>query len=179
MKKIRRINCIAGPCSGKSTTASHIFSEFKKRNFNIELVSEEVKEWTYIPRNPQHCDTHYIQSCQIQKEDIRLRAGVGLIVSDSPLILQYFYSYHHDVPLQSAILSAALEFESLYPSIHIFLNRKDKFYNKLGRYEDINEAKEIDKKIKQVMQWSNIKFVEFSCEEQDKIIEYLLEKIEE
>ena len=37
---------------------------------------------------------------------------------------------------------------------------------------------EIDKQIKTTMQFNSIKFVEFSCLEQEKILKYILEKVE-
>jgi len=177
MNKIRRICLYGGAASGKSITATNIRAQMGFEGYDIELVDEVIKDWTYIPRIPKDCDSYYLQASQMQKEDIRLRAGVDLIVSDSPLMLQYFYAKYHDVPMQEAMLSAALEYEKLYPSIHIFINREDKFYDEVGRYERLDEAKKIDNLIKDVMKENNIEFVEFSCLDQDDIIHYITNKI--
>lgn len=178
MSKIRRINLMSGAGGGKSITATNVRAQLGFRGFDIELVDEVIKDWTYIPRVPRDCDSFYLQACQMQKEDIRLRAGVDLIVSDSPLILQYFYAWYHKVPMQEAMLSAALEYEKLYQSIHIFIDRKDNFYNEVGRYENLKEAKKIDILIKEVMISNKISFKSFSCMDQEVIINYIISEIE-
>ena len=119
MSKIRRINLYSGPGGGKSVLANYIRAKLAFRGYNIELVNEAIKNWTFIPRVPRDCDSFYLQATQLQWEDIRLRAGVDLIVSDSPLMLQYFYAMYHKVPLQKSMLQAAMEFETLYPSLNL------------------------------------------------------------
>ena len=177
MSKVRRINLFSGACGGKSITATNVRAQLGFKGYDIELVDEVIKDWTYIPRIPKDCDSFYLQAGQIQKEDIRLRAGVDLIVSDSPLMLQYFYALYHKVPLQEGMLSAALEFEQLYPSLNIFIDREDKFYNEVGRYEKLAEAKHIDTLIKGVLVQNKTSFRSFSCLDQDGIVEYIISEI--
>jgi len=177
MNKIRRINLFSGAGAGKSLTASNIYVQLSCKGYDIEFVEEVIKDWTYIQRVPIGCDGIYLQSSQIQKEDIRLRSGVNLIVTDSPLVLQYFYALHYNSPLQEAMHSASKEFEKLYPSINIFINREDKFYNEVGRYETLEEAKEIDTELKGVLESMKIKYVQFSCLDQNKIMEYIISKV--
>jgi len=177
MNRIRRINLFSGACGGKSITATNVRAQLGFRGYDIELVDEVIKDWTYIPRIPKDCDSFYLQAGQIQKEDIRLRAGVDLIVSDSPLLLQYFYAWYHKVPLQDGMLSAANEFERLYPSLNIFIEREDKFYNEVGRYEKLDEAKRIDDLIKDVLIKNKTSFVSLSCLDQDGIVEYIVSEV--
>lgn len=179
MNKIRRINLMSGPGSGKSLTATNVRAQLGFKGYDIELVEEVIKDWTYIPRIPAGVDSFWLQASQMQKEDIRLRAGVDLIISDSPALLQWFYARHHHAPLQSAMYAAVIEFEKLYPSIHIFIDRNDKFYDEVGRYENLQEAKEIDFKIKTLLRINDIKFESFSCLNQDGIINYIISKITE
>jgi len=178
MKKIRRINLFGGASCGKSITATNVRAQLGFKGYDIELVDEVIKDWTYIPRIPKDCDSFFLQASQIQKEDIRLRAGVDLIVSDSPLLLQYFYAHYHKVPLQEAMLSAALEFEKLYPSLNIFIDREDKFYDEVGRYEKLGEAKKIDYLIKDVLLLTDTSCVGFSCLDQKGIVDYIISKVE-
>ena len=177
--KIRRINLMGGACCGKSITATNIRSQLGFKGYDIELVDEAIKDWTYIPRIPKDCDSFFLQASQIQKEDIRLRAGVDLIVSDSPLFLQYFYAWHHKVPLQKLMLSASHEFDEMYRSLYIFLNREDRFYDEVGRYENLKEAKLIDDEIKDLMNINYIPYKEFSCLNQEEIIDYIISQVGE
>ena len=168
----------SGPASGKSITAINVRAKLGFKGYDIELVEETIKEWTYIPRIPSVCDTHFIQANQIQKEDIRLRAGVDIIVSDSPLMLQYFYAIYHKNPMQEPMRLAAVEFEKMYPSINIFIDREDKFYNEVGRYEKLDEAKKIDNLIKDTLVLNDVPFVSFSCLDQKNIVKYIIEGLE-
>jgi hypothetical protein len=179
VSKIRRINFIASAGAGKSLTALNICAQLKFKGYDAELIEEPIKEWTYIPRIPKDCDSYFLQASQIQKEDIRLRAGVNIVVNDSPVFLQYFYSWYHDNPLQESIRLAALEFDTLYSSLNIFINREDKFYSEIGRYEKLEEAKKIDKLIKQKMLDNNIRFQCFSTLNQKDIVDYIIRKIGE
>ena len=170
---IRRICLMGGASCGKSTTASFIKAEMGYRGHDIELVDEAIKDWTYYGRTPQSCDSFSLQGRQMEKEDIRLRSGVDLIVSDSPLFLQYFYACYHDVPMQRAMLLASQEFDQMYEPLYIFIERHDAYYNEVGRYEKLAEAKEIDTLIKAMMVGNGIPFVTFSCLEQNKIVDYI------
>ncbi len=177
MNQIRRICLCGGAGSGKSITANNIRAQLGFKGYNIEIVDEVIKDWTYIPRIPKDCDSFYLQACQIQKEDIRLRAGVPLIVSDSPIFLQYFYAWYHQVPLQEPMLWVNVEFDRLYTPLYIFINREDKFYDERGRYEKLREAKLIDERIKKLMNINKIKYKEFSCLDQDGIINYIISEL--
>jgi hypothetical protein len=179
MKKIRRINLFGSAGCGKSITATNVRAQLGFKGYNIEMVEEVIKDWTYIPRIPKDCDCLFLFSSQMQKEDIRLRAGVNLIVSDSPVMLQYFYGYYHKTPMQEAMLSAALEFEQMYPSLSIFIDREDKFYDETGRYEKLSEAKRIDILMRGVLVQNKISFRSFSCLDQDGIIKYVESEINE
>jgi nicotinamide riboside kinase len=179
MNKIRRINLFGGPGSGKSVIANYIRAKLSFSGLNTELVSEVVKDWTFIPRTPISSDSFYLLASQAQLEDIRLRAEVDLTISDSPLLLQYFYAMYHNDPFTPSMLSAALEQEGMYPSINIVLQREDKFYDERGRYEKLDEAKLIDQKMEGMLEDVNVEYVKFSCLEYDKIVDYLISELKE
>ncbi len=178
MKRIRRINLYSGAGGGKTITATNVCSQLGFKGYKVELINETIKEWTYIPRVPTSCDGFYLNARQIQKEDIRLRAGVDLIVSDSPVFLQYFYALFHKVPLTTVMLRSSFEFDMLYPSLNIFINREDKFYDEVGRYETLKEAKCIDIRIKNLMNDNSIEYKEFSCLDQKEMVDYIISQLE-
>jgi hypothetical protein len=177
MGKIRRINLFGGAACGKSITATNVRAQLGFKGYDIELVEEVIKDWTYIPRPPKGGDSLWLQSSQIQKEDIRLRAGVDLIVTDSPVALQYFYAWYHKDPFRAGMYLNTMEWDKRYPSLNIFVNREDKFYNETGRYEKLDEAKKIDLLVKQVLGSCKIEFTQFSCLDQDGIINYIIEEV--
>ena len=175
---IRRINIWGGPGAGKSTLAAYVFSILKQEGYSVEHITEFIKQWTYIPITPKSYDSVFCFINQIHNEDIVLRGETKMIVSDSPIILQYFYNNYHNCPGQEGVLKIALEYEKIYPSLNIFLNRNDIHYNELGRYEKLEEAKKIDLKIENMLLDLNIPFKKFSCEEIDNIVKYIKENIE-
>lgn len=175
---IRRINFFGGPCTCKSTNAAFIYAELKKRGLSAELVDEYIKFWTYIPRVPKGWDSLYVQAKQVHKEDTILRAGTDFIVSDSPIMLQYFYAKHHNTPAQKQMLEIANDFEEMYPSINILLMRNDTDYNELGRYETLEQSKQIDCGIEEVLDNARTWYECFDCHDNLGILNYILREIQ-
>ena len=175
--KIRRINFFGGACSGKSTLSKFVSSNLSMRGINNEYISEFIKPWTYIPRYPKGYNSHYLQALQLDSEFVYLDGGVDCIVSDSPLILQYFYAYYYKCPGQEAMLSIANEFEKEYRSLNIFLERDDSLYDEKGRYENLSKAKNIDIEIKKVLNKNGVKFLSFSCKGIEDILTYIINKV--
>lgn len=176
-KVIRRINFFAGPCASKSTTSAYVFSYLKTLNYNIELVTEYIKFWTYIPREPKGFDQLYIFAKQISREDVVLRSGTKYIISDSPIFLSYFYSTISNITFDKQLLGIAQQFEKIYPSLNIFLKRKDRDFSNHGRFHNLNQSKEIDIKLRETLNKINVKFKEFSYYDKEKIIDYIIKNI--
>ena len=177
--KIRRINFFGGACCGKSTTAASVFAELKKNGKSAELVDEYIKFWTYIPRIPKGYDSLYVMAKQIHKEDTILRSGTDFIVSDSPIMLQYFYAVHHKSPSNNAMLEIANDFERCYPSFNIVLERNDEDYDEHGRYETLEQAKAIDEELVGILDANGVCYHTFNCRDNDGIISCIKTMIEE
>lgn len=146
----KRISLFGGPGSGKSTTAAWLFSELKTLNYPIELVGEYVKGWTYISRDVKPFDQVYLFGKQLQSEYLFLNAGKN-IVTDSPVPLCCYYTefFFNKLNLHPYLLGICREFERAYPSLNIFLNRKQKTYDATGRYQTYEQALELDEFFKQ------------------------------
>lgn len=146
----RRVNFYGGPGTGKSTTAPKIFSILKDKfiheniNMHVELVLEYIKNWAHENRKPSSFDQVYIFAQQMHREDILLRNKVDLILTDSPLLLNYAYGEKENRPGHKGLLPVVQEFEETFPSLHIFLDRGDRPYVAKGRYQDEAGAKEMD-----------------------------------
>jgi len=148
---IRRINLFGGPGTGKSTMAAGLFYELKslsnKNNHNkqYELVREYVKNWAWEGRKISGYDQFYIFSKQLRAEEICLKNGVDVIVTDSPLALSYMYTVTYNLEARSEIRNATLAFEKQYPSLNVMLVRDDnKPYNSKGRFQTLEEARQLD-----------------------------------
>ena len=141
---------MAGPGSGKSTTAAWLFSELKSRNYSVELVTEYVKSWATQKRHVSQFDQVYLFGKQMQYEYRFLNSGIKNIVTDSPVLLSCIYSdvYYPELGLGEKMMPILKEYERLYPSVNIYLERNDKVYHQEGRYQTYEQAKEVDNIVK-------------------------------
>jgi len=148
---IRRINLYGGPGTGKSTMAAGLYYEMKMHsNSNnhvkqYELVREYVKTWAWEGRKITGFDQFYIFSKQMRSEEVCLKNGVDVIITDSPLPLSYMYTVAYNLDCRSELKQAALAFEAKYPALHVMLVRDhDKPYNGKGRFQSLDEAINLD-----------------------------------
>jgi len=176
MSRIRRINLLGGPGLGKSTSAAFIFQQMKQDGYKIELVTEYIKTWTYIPRSPKSWDSFYCQMKQVHQEDIILRSGMPLIVTDSPVFLGCFYAWHHGNPGVPMMLDVAKRFEEMYPSLTILLERGSLPYDPAGRYEDYEQALDVDEQLS-IFAECHIKFEKFPATKNQAILDYIKQKV--
>lgn len=167
MNKTKRISFYGGPGSSKSTTAAWLFSELKIKNIPIELSMEYVKRWAYLQRQVKKFDQIYLFAKQIQTESVYLEAGKN-IVTDSPPLLAAIYADHYypDLAMGKHIRALEEEYTNTYPSLNIFLDRKERPYDPTGRYQSYEEAKRIDEAIRKGL--DNLTVVDYS--DRDKIL---------
>ena len=142
-----RINIFGGPGSGKSTFAAKVFSQMKVYGMNVELINEYVKFWTYIDRQPSSFDQVYIFGKQLHKEDKALQK-FDHIITDSPLLMQMVYCPKF---LQDYLLGIEAEFERVYNSLNIFIDRGNKQFEQAGRFHNEKESKKLDEQIKELL----------------------------
>jgi len=143
-----RINLFGGPCCGKSTIASKIFSRLKSDGYNVELVLEYIKKWTYIDRRPESFDQYYISAKQLHREYTALSAGFDHIIADCPILLNCFYAEYGGLPFSKSLIDISLEFEKVYPSLNIFIKRQNHGHSDIARFHNEKESLEIDNKLK-------------------------------
>lgn len=145
MSQTLRVSLYGGPGTGKTLMAADVFSRLKKMHCSVEVVNEYIKSWAYEGKVPQSFDQVYIFAKQQRLEDRLIRAGVNIIVSDSPLYLQCYYSRKYSHICADELLSIAHKFEQTYPaSLHVFLKRHNSPYQQQGRYETYEQALIVD-----------------------------------
>jgi len=140
----RRIGLYGGPGCGKSTMAARLFAELKERGKNVELITETVKLWAHEGVPPRGFDQAYLLSTQMRKEDVVLRNGDGVLVTDSPLHLGICYARKNDMPGWEHLLGLADAFDATYPALNVLVRRGPAPYKEEGRYHTLAEAEEMD-----------------------------------
>jgi hypothetical protein len=174
---IRRINFLGGACCGKSTIAPYVYSQLKMRGLKVSLAQEYVKEWAYLKRDATGFDQLLVFANQLHKEELPLKSGEDIVVSESPLFLSACYAQISDSPVYEELFEIVRKFEEQHPSINIFLNRKDIPYASEGRYGDADTAKEMDVFVKFKMEDKSLEFEEFNSKNSEAILEYVLKVI--
>lgn len=140
-KKLLVLNLFGGPGCGKSTTATGVFHELKKRNIKSEYVHEYAKDLTWDENFNVLQNGIYVLAKQYHKI-WRLQNKVDIVVTDSPLLLNMIYNTkHHD-------LTRSLFDE--FDNENYFIIRS-KNYQQYGRTQTLDQAKEIDEKVKDVL----------------------------
>ncbi|MFN7972024.1 MAG: AAA family ATPase [Acidobacteriota bacterium] len=145
------INLFGGPGAGKSTTAAGLFHLMKLEHLKVELVTEYAKEVTWERRHDLLSDQLYIFAKQ-HRRLVRLRGEVDYVVTDAPLLLSAVYR-EDSYPLVFEQL--VLEFWNAFDNCSFALERV-KPYEKLGRRQTEQEAKQVDTRVEKVLARFNV-----------------------
>lgn len=143
----RRVCLYAGPGIGKSTMAAWLYSSLKMEGRSVELVREHVKNWVYEDRPPRSFDQIFLFAAQMRAEDVILRSGVELVITDSPLFLSTCYSEKYGTPGWRNLLALCDEFDAAYPALDFLMTRRTK-YDASGRFHGEAAALEMDEFVK-------------------------------
>lgn len=139
------INLYGGPGTGKSTTAAHTFALLKHQGINCELVTEYAKDKVWEDSLEVLGNQIYVFGKQYHRI-YRLLDKVDYIITDSPLLLSIHYAKAHG-PLFKGLV---YEVYNSMKNIDIFLERQKK-YQAIGRLQTEEEAKVIDKEIRNIL----------------------------
>lgn len=128
---------------GKSNFASSVFSCLGKMGHGVELVREYIKNRAYEGRKAQSYEQLLIFSKQLDSEDILLRNGVPLVITDSPVMLSAGYAEHNGLVFSEELVSISKKFDNDFPAINLYIERTVP-YQTSGRYHSKDEAEKFD-----------------------------------
>ena len=168
------VNLYAGPGAGKSTVAAELFALLKQERINAEMCREYIKNWVWEKRQPADGDQLYITAKQSRRELVLCRAGVDVVISDSPILLASIYEreYQGDAP---QISGAIYEHHSYYVKkfgyqvLNVFIERHG-IYQQEGRYHNFQQAENVDQIIKEELEKRDIQYHTFKRKDAAKEI---------
>lgn len=152
------INVIAGPGTGKSTLASGLYHEAKRRGWNVELVTEVAKDLVWEGRHCALSNQAYVFGRQVQRIH-RLEGQVDYVITDSPFLLSAIYA-PADYPAEWE--KVVVELWKRYDNTVAFLERGPWFDDR-GRVHSLQQSVEIDQKIAVLLQKHNITYTQVDC----------------
>jgi len=165
------VNIFGGPGSGKSTTAAGVFSLLKLHKIETELITEFAKDLVWEERSHTFKNQHYLFGKQHHRL-WRIGDKVDVMVTDSPIFLSVVYRKEL---YSDAFRKVVLEEFNAYNNINFFLKRTNT-YNEVGRNQNKNEAKQIDREIIRDLDKYNIDYfvVNVDVSTTNKITEQIL-----
>jgi hypothetical protein len=155
MKKTLLVNLFGGPGTGKSTMMAHLFSELKFQNIDCEMAPEYAKEIVWEESHKRFDSQLLIMGEQFHRIN-RLYGKVDVIITDAPL-LNFLLFIDPSLPTYQKLV---VEEANKFNHINIFLKRV-KPYNSNGRYQSEDEAKDMDKKLAEVLSDKDISFYSY------------------
>jgi hypothetical protein len=170
MKNTKIINLFAGPGAGKSTIASGLFHELKKRHISCDAPYEFPKELAWNESNKEIKDQLYVIANQ-HRGIVRSYGIVDYIILDSPLLLSLAYrdNYTSEYPANlygESFERMMLDIHNKYDNINIFLERPEKTHENEGRFHDEKRSFDLDKKIMLILKENNINFIKIKVNDQ-------------
>src|SRR5690349_3034479 len=146
------VNLLAGPGSGKSTTAAGIFYHLKQNDVNAELVTEYAKDIVWAGHTNLLGNQVHILGEQYLRM-WRLKDQVEVIVTDCPLFLCMYYGSKQSDNFKNLAWELFNEFENF----NYFIQREKQF-NPKGRVQTEEKAKKIDKELEQLLLDNEVPF---------------------
>lgn len=171
--KAKILNFFAGPGAGKSTTTAQLFADMKKLNHSVELVTEYAKDLVWEDRmNVLLEDQLYIFAKQARRLH-RTANKVDFIITDAPLVQGLMYKPHEYF---TGFEPLVVEVFKTYNNENYFLKRST-VYDPVGRYQDEDEAKNIDQRLMDILDSHDIPFT--IIEDINKTSEIILKNIDQ
>lgn len=136
------INVVAGPGAGKSTLASGMYHDAKRRGWNVELVTEVAKDLVWEGRHCALENQAYVFGRQVQRIH-RLAGQVDYVITDSPVLLSAIYAPADYPPEWEQVVVNLWKRNENYVA---FLGRGPWFDDR-GRVHNLEKSLEVDQKI--------------------------------
>ena len=166
------INLFGGPGSGKSTVASGLFYEMKRRHYNVELAPEYAKDLVFsqtLMLTPQE----YIFAEQLRRIQI-LDGKADFAICDCPILLShtYYIKYYGTKNKNAdAFLNYVIATFKSYENFNVMLQRPNVFTEK-GRIQNLEQSKEIDDAIESSLRVAQVPYVHLQTD--DTIIDRIM-----
>jgi len=146
------INLFGGPGTGKSTLMAKLFAQLKEQDYEVEMSHEYVKDLVWEESYKKIENQLYIFGKQ-HNRSYRLLKKIHLIITDSPLLNSIVYYSGTNPYFKDMVM---YEYKQMN-NIGLYLERTFE-YNANGRYQNLEEAKKIDRSYKKLLEENNLEY---------------------
>lgn len=159
------INIIGGPGIGKTTISALLFANLKIKGYICEYVQEFAKKLVWL-KDYDTLNNQFFVSREQYTLLKQIDGHVDFLITDGPLIHGIYYNkYNKDNnsnidKVEKFILNSINKFKN----INIVLDRVDRDYEKEGRIQTEQEAKDIDVILRHILRTNNYTFSSFRAE---------------
>lgn len=164
------ISAFGGPGSGKTVACMDICQQLKKRGYNAEYVSEVAKDYVY-DENYKMLDgsaEHQYEMLQEQLKRVdRYMGKVDFVVTDSPILLNGIYNKQLSPEYEQTLL----QLHDQYNNFVFFVNRDESHFQSEGRIHDLEQSKEKDAQIRNLLDENKIYYGTYEHRTVDKIVD--------
>jgi hypothetical protein len=157
------INIIGGPGCDKSLFSSAIILNLNLRQKTVEQIPDYAKSLVW-QKDFESLKNQY-QIAQRQFEMIDLLDGqVQYLVTECalPQVLYYNENYAENICDVAKTRLHILEWYKQHDNLNILIERGDKKYSHTGRFQDEEQAREIDQALKKILLREQIPFTTLS-----------------
>jgi len=155
----RVINVIGGPGSDKSLFAAAILVQLHLHNRTVETIPDYAKSLVW-QRNYEVLKNQYFIA-QRQYEMMELLDGqVQFLITECslPQILFYNETYPENICDISKTREQILRWHEQFDTVNLLVERGEKKYVRSGRFQDEEQARDIDRGLRALLERENIPF---------------------
>jgi deoxyadenosine/deoxycytidine kinase len=157
------INLFGGPGIGKSSIASGLTYELKKKHITCDNPYEFPKLLAWDENHSAIKDQLYVLANQ-HRGIVKSFGKVDYIILDSPILLSLVYrSLYKGTEYPATLYGESfdrmvLDVHNQYNSLNIVLKRTEGGYNEKERYQSLDESKKLDEEIENTLIKNNISY---------------------
>jgi tRNA uridine 5-carbamoylmethylation protein Kti12 len=159
------VNLMGGPGTGKTSIASGLVYELKKRHISCDAPYEFPKILAWDENHSAIKDQLYVIANQ-HRGIVKSWGKVDYIILDSPIILSLIYkNYYKGTEYPSTLYKESfdkmvLDIHLQYDNTTILLKRGNGIHNEKERYQNLEQSIDLDNLIKNMMDINELQYTE-------------------